>query len=82
MSIFKRNNDVQPMQFFEESADTLDSKYDEMMSWIKYLSRKDYNRLKKAMDAGYNAYQTLHGIEPDDDTNVEGAEFMLTKEDR
>lgn len=66
--------------FFEE--DTLDTKFDEMMAWIKDLSRKDYNRLKKAMDLDYNAYQTLHGIEPDDDMAVDNAEYMLTKEEK
>lgn len=66
--------------YYEEVA--LDTKFDEMMAWIKDLSRKDYNRLKKAMDLDYNAYQTLHGIEPDDDMSVESAEYILEKEDK
>lgn len=78
MGIFKRVKENQ--MFFQE--DNLDYKFDEMMGWIKGLSRKDYNRLKKAMDLDYNAYQTLHGIEPDDDTAVENVEFMLTKEEK
>lgn len=77
MSIFRKKSE--PV-FFEE--DTLDIKFDEMMVWIKDLSRKDYNRLKKAMDLDYNAYQTLHGIEPSDEMSVDDAEFMLTKEDK
>lgn len=66
--------------YYEEVA--LDTKFDEMMAWIKNLSRKDYNRLKKAMDLDYSAYQTLHGIEPDEDTSIESAEFVLGKEDK
>lgn len=77
MKLFKKKTG--PV-FFEE--DTLDTKYDAMMVWIKDLSRKDYNRLKKAMDSGYDAYQILHGIEPNDEMNLDNAEFMLSKEDK
>lgn len=78
MSIFKKIKETR--DYFEE--DTLDRKFDEAMAWIKQLSRKDYNKIKKAMDLDYNAYQTLHGIEPGDDTVVDDAEFMLAKEDK
>lgn len=78
MRFFRKSKHGQ--MFFEE--DTLDTKFDEMMAWIKDLSRKDYNRLKKAMDLDYNAYQTLHGIEPDDEMVLENAEYMLTKEEK
>lgn len=78
MKLFKKIKES--TNYFEQ--DTLDYKFDEMMAWIKDLSRKDYNRLKKAMDLDYNAYQTLHGIEPDDDTSVENAEYILEKEDK
>lgn len=78
MSLFRKIKES--TNYFEQ--ETLDYKFDEMMAWIKELSRKDYNRLKKAMDLDYNAYQTLHGIEPDDDTSVENAEFILEKEDK
>ena len=79
MKLFKREPKAGGV-FYEE--DSLDGRFDEMMTWIKYLSRRDYNRLKKAMDLDYNAYQTLHGIEPDEDAMVDNAEFMLTKEDK
>ena len=73
MCIFKKK---QPTIMFEE--DVLDSKYDEMMAWIKDLSRKDYNKLKKAMDSGYDAYQILHGIEPSEsDAILNESEFIL-----
>ena len=78
MSIFSKIKESK--SYFEQ--DTLDNKFDEMMAWIKDLARKDYNRLKKAMDLDYNAYQTLHGIEPDDNTAVNEAEFMLMEEDK
>lgn len=73
MGIFHKK---QSKAYFEE--DILDSKYDEMMAWIKDLSRKDYNKLKKAMDSGYEAYQTLHGIEPSEtDATFNESEYML-----
>lgn len=73
MGIFKKKK--QNVAFFEEEG--LDSRYDAMMAWVKDLSRKDYNKLKKAMDSGYEAYQILHGIEPADDMSVDSAEFIL-----
>lgn len=78
MSIFKKIKESE--SYFKE--DSLDTKFDEMMAWIKYLSRKDFNKIKKAIDQGYDAYQTLHGIEPSDEMSVDDAEFMLTKEDK
>ena len=39
--------------FAEEPAEV---RFDAMMNLVKDLSRRDYNKLKKAMDSGYNAY--------------------------
>lgn len=78
MELFKKKQ-TKP-EFFEEEV--LDDKFDVMMSWIKYLSRKDYNKIKKAMDLDYNAYQTLHGIEIDEETSIEDSEFILSKEEK
>ena len=75
MSIFNRKSSG---PFFEE--DTLDSKFEEMMVWIKNLSRKDYNKIKKAMDNGYEAYQILHGIEPADNIVLDD-QFMVHAEE-
>ena len=75
MALFKRRISG---PFFEE--DTLDSKFDEMMAWIKNLSRKDYNRVKKALDNAYDAYQTLHGIEPSDNMVLDD-QFMVHQEE-
>lgn len=78
MSIFKKIKESE--SYFKQ--DSLDEKFDEMMVWIKDLSRKDFNKFKKAMDQGYDTYQTLHGIESNDDLLVDEAEFMLTKEEK
>lgn len=76
MCLFKKGKSNEP--FFEE--DSLDNKFDEMMSWIKNLSRRDYNRIKKAMDNDYEAYQILHGIEPVDDLVLDD-QFMIHPEE-
>ena len=47
--------------FFEEDA--IDDRFDQMMGLVKDLSRKDYNRLKEAMELGYNAYQKVRNID-------------------
>lgn len=75
MSIFKKRGNESP--FYEE--DSLDKQFDNIMSWVRDLARKDYNKLKKAMDKAYDGYQILHGIEPAED--VEKADdFMIMEE--
>lgn len=59
MSVFKRKHDKSA--FFE--ADVIDDRFDQMMGLVKDLSRKDYNRLKEAMELGYNAYQKVRNID-------------------
>ena len=63
--------------FFEEDA--LDAQFDRVMSWVRDLARKDYNKLKKAMDKDYDAYQILRGIEPVEDSD-KSDEFMVLEE--
>lgn len=63
--IFKRKIDS---PFFQE--DSMDQKFNSMMSWIRELSKKDYNKVKKAMDLDYDAYRTLHGIDMDETVNT------------
>ena len=72
MKLFKKKKSA-PVLFEEDS---LDAQFDKIMSWAKDLSRKDFNKLKKAMDKDYDAYQILHGIEPIDD--VADDEFELS----
>lgn len=76
IKLFKKRKQAE--KFFQEAP--LDDAFDEMMGWIKDLSRKDYNRLKKAMDYDYDAYQALHGINPDDGPDISASEFMLSEE--
>ena len=76
MRMFKKK---QESPFFEE--DSLDNKFDDMMSWLKGLSRKDYNKVKRAMDKDYDAYQILHGIEPEADIIDTGDSFMLSEKE-
>ena len=73
MKLFKKSHEA----FFEE--DSLDTQFDNIMSWVRDLARKDYNKLKKAMDKAYDAYQILHGIEPVDE--VEKAEDLMIHEE-
>jgi hypothetical protein len=61
--LFKRRKKSEP-RFFEE--DPAENRFDAMMDLVKDLSRKDYNRLKEAMDLGYNAYQKVRNIDTDD----------------
>lgn len=67
-----------------EPMDPVESTFDTMMGLIKNLPRADYNRLKKAMDLGYEAYQKVRGIKTDGDDEIviNNAEFMLTQEEK
>lgn len=71
MSIFKKKEGP---KFFEE--DPSEIRFDQMMDLVRDLDRKDYNRLKKAMDAGYEAYQIVKGIDTDDKA-PSPSEFIL-----
>lgn len=75
--IFRREKKVE--SFFQDEQ--LDKQFDAMMNWVKGLGRRDYNKLKKAMDLDYDAYQILHGIEPED-INELANNFKLIEEDK
>lgn len=56
-----------------------------MMKLIKDLPRADYNRLKDAMDLGYNAYQKVRNVKTADEKEIEditNAERILSKEEK
>ena len=74
MGLFNKKRQAQ--FFVEEPAEV---RFDAMMDLVKDLSRKDYNRLKKAMDSGYEAYQTVRGLDANDDVmpQLSDGEFML-----
>ena len=68
----------QPGFFIEDPAE---QRFDSMMELVKDLSKKDYNRLKEAMDLGYTAYQKVRNIDSSDDTQIAEPEFMLHQEE-
>jgi len=51
--------------------------FNRMMELVRNLSTKDYNKLKKAMDQAYKAYQIVKGLDPDE---VDNSEYILTKD--
>ena len=60
--LFRRKRTV-----YEDPAEL---RFDAMMDLVKDLSRPDYNRLKKAMDLGYQSYQTVRNVKTDDEKEV------------
>lgn len=63
--------------------DPSEQRFDAMMELIKDLPKADYNRLKKAMDLGWQSYQTVRNVKTDDEKENEdilSAEKALAKE--
>lgn len=63
--------------------DPVEQRFDSMMELIKDLPRGDYNRLKDAMDLGYNAYQKVRNVKTVDEkenSDILSAERALAKE--
>lgn len=78
MSLFRKRNKSEV--FFE---DPVEVRFDAMINLVKDLSRKDYNKIKRAMDSGYEAYQIVRGIDDVADVSEPTGEpeFMVgTKE--
>lgn len=74
LKIFKRK------KVYEDPAEL---RFDAMMELIKDLPKADYNRLKKAMDLGWQSYQTVRNVKTDDEkenSDILEAEKVLTKE--
>lgn len=64
-------------------ADPVEQKFVSMMSMIKDLSKSDYNRMKKAMDLGWQSYQTIRDVKTDEEkenADIYEAEKVLEKE--
>ena len=57
-----------------QREDPIELKFNAMMELIKNLSKADYNRLKKAMDLGWQSYQTVRNVKTDDEKEVEDIE--------
>jgi hypothetical protein len=67
----------------EELQEPVEARFDAMMSLIKDLSKADYNRLKKAMDLGWQSYQTVRNVKTDDEKeygDIDEADRQLAKE--
>ena len=65
------------------TVDPSEERFDSMMELIKDLPRPDYNRLKDAMDLGYNAYQKVKNVKTNDEkelADIVSAEVALEKE--
>ena len=65
--------------------DPSEQRFDSMMELIKDLPKADYNRLKKAMDLGWQSYQTVRNVKTDDEKETEEiseVEKVLIKESK
>lgn len=63
--------------------DPTEARFDAMMELVKDLPRADYNRLKKAMDLGWQSYQTVRNVRTDDEKeygDINEAERALQNE--
>lgn len=49
----------------------VEQRFDTMMGLIKDLPRAEYNRLKDAMDLGYQSYQKIRNVKTSDEKEVE-----------
>lgn len=68
---------------YNSQEDPTEQRFDAMMVLIKDLPKSDYNRLKKAMDLGWQSYQTVRNVKTDDEKEVSDiteAEVSLSKE--
>lgn len=61
--------------------DPVEARFETMMGLVKDLTPKDYRRLKKAMDSGYEAYNIVRNIKTDDDV-IEKSEINLLEEQK
>lgn len=48
-----------------------EQRFDAMMDLIKDLPRTDYNRLKQAMDLGYEGYQKVKNVKTEEEKELE-----------
>ena len=77
MSIFRRKRIA--------DIDIDEIRFDAMMDLIKDLPRADYNRLKAAMDLGYEAYQKVKNVKTVDEREMDDIEKLdksLAKEEK
>lgn len=53
------------------AVDPAEARFQAMVDLIKDLPRKDYNRLKKAMDKVYDGYADIREVKTEDEREVE-----------
>ena len=77
------------MSFFRKKQgkyqEPVEARFDAMMDLIKDLPKPAYNRLKKAMDLGWQSYQTVRNVKTDDEKefgDIDAAERQLYKESK
>lgn len=60
---FKRKNNKQNVVV----VDPIEQRFGSMIELVKDLSKADYNRLKKAMDLGWQSYQIVRNVKTEDE---------------
>lgn len=64
-------------------VDQVEQTFNIMIKLIKDLPKADYNRLKKAMDLGWQSYQTVRNVKTDDErenADIDESDRILAKE--
>lgn len=67
----------------KEAIDPVEEKFSIIIDLVKDLDRSNFNRLKDAMDLGYNAYQKVRNVKTADEKEIADivkAEVLLDKE--
>ncbi len=63
--------------------DPVEQTFNIMIKLVKDLPKADYNRLKKAMDLGWQSYQTVRNVKTEDErenSDIDDSERILAKE--
>lgn len=64
-------------------VDPVEQTFNIVMKIIKDLSKEDFTRLKKGMDAGWQSYQLIRNVKTDDErenSDIDDSDRVLTKE--
>lgn len=64
-------------------GDPVEQRFGSMIELVKDLSKADYNRLKKAMDLGWQSYQIVRNVKTEDEKeygDINSIESKLAEE--
>lgn len=61
MCFKRKKQQIQPV------GDPVEQRFGSMIELVKELSKADYNRLKKAMDLGWQSYQIVRNVKTEDE---------------